>query len=193
MKKFLFTPLLLVFAMAFSRKEDCQIQNCQTCSDSGVCIMCDIGHTLEINRETETIQCSQDENLVLIDFGLTATTCIGNVTINCNTCFTPNFCNLCSSGYMPNAAGICVPTSCSVQNCQLCASTSTCQVCENGYILNTLANACLQCTITGCMFCSADETCQKCYSEYSLQNGTCEFVGCMYPCSSCSNGICTGC
>lgn len=60
MKKYIISFLILAVLVSWTSAYDltkCEAQNCQICSQLGICVMCQPTHVLTINKETKTSNC----------------------------------------------------------------------------------------------------------------------------------------
>lgn len=98
---------------------------------------------------------------------------------------------MCTSGYAPNNAGVCLPC---LSNCRVCSGQANgiCLSCGQGFYLSasqtcqTCPQFCQSCTPAGCTVCNTGYT--------LLANFTCQLT-CQTPCLSCLSNptICTSC
>jgi hypothetical protein len=134
MKRILFLTSLISLQLAFSQEAShCSVANCQACTPEGLCLTCEIGFDLKINKLDSTVDCLPTQRI------LQATTC--NLP-SCFTCVILTFCSYCGFQSIDTLTGNeqCTwPRPSPVGNCLIYSSTA-CVGCENGYTLSSNGN-----------------------------------------------------
>lgn len=198
----------------------CNVANCQVCSYTGVCGLCDNNYILQINTTTSISYCQ-------------AVAC--NIT-NCLTCWQDNICTTCAPSYYVAPDGSCLAgsapdkcirfigcLSCNQSQCNLCKigfyldngicfriftaqiqycssyfNWLTCQVCSSGYMV-TMGYTCqiipnFNCTLSNCVYCTSNNVCGSCAAGYQISSNQCVPQTCSIPnCLSCNQTVCQAC
>ena len=133
----------------------CNINNCQVCSFTNFCGLCNPSYMLQFNTTTSQFYCQ-------------AVTC--NIA-NCTSCYQNNMCATCNSGFYVAPNGTCVTgTSLACpQNCLSCTTTQTCSLCVYGYNLQNggcFPNNGNSAQLTNCQSSFSSFSCQLCNPNF---------------------------
>lgn len=168
----------LIFTLALGQQQvvgyPCNIPNCQICSFTNFCGLCNSNYMLQINSTTSQPYCQQ----------LTCT------DPNCQTCYQNNICGICNSGFYVGSNGVCVsgtaPTTCST-GCLSCNATA-CLLCSFGYNLqnggcfpnngNSITNCMSTFSSYACQFCKANYIVTPSYQCFSNPGFICGITNC---------------
>lgn len=99
----------------------CNVPNCQLCSYTNFCGLCNTNYVLQINFASSQPYCQQV-----------------NCTIsNCASCYINNVCGACNSGFYLSTTGLCIngPSPYVCSNGCLACNSSSCTICKYGYNL----------------------------------------------------------
>ncbi len=200
---------ILVIALAFNLAQaqyPCNVANCQFCSYTNFCGLCNTNYILTFNSMTSQSTCTQV-----------------NCTIpNCANCYQNNLCSACNSGFYIGTNGQCLSgtaplpscsngclacngTVCSickfgynlqngacffnngngstVANCQNAYNPVACQLCKTGFVVSPsyqcINSPTFNCQVGNCSICGTSaNTCQTCEIGYYLNGGTCTVLQC---------------
>lgn len=169
----------------------CNVDNCQVCSYTNFCGLCNNNYMLQFNSSTSQFACLP-------------VTC--NVA-NCANCYQNNICATCNSGFYVAANGSCLsgnsPYTCS-SKCLSCNSTQ-CLLCPFGYNLQNggcfpnngngpmLANC--QAALNGyaCQLCAPNYIVNPAYQCISNPGFNCPISNCLRCSQSSGQTICAAC
>lgn len=168
---------------------NCNVANCNICSYTNFCGVCNSGFMLQMNLTTSQPYCS-------------AVNC---QIQNCATCYQNNICSVCNTGFYVNSNGTCTsgntPNTCSA-GCLSCSATA-CVLCKFGYNLqnggcfpnngNLIKNCMSTFNSYACQFCLANNMVTPSYQCVTNPGFNCAITNCAVCVLASGQPVCQQC